>query len=599
MLPLDSQTVFRKPLRWDEIPLPPGYDHSILEPGRKARAAEEHEARKTEALATRARVQARCEEDHAYRRKVIALCAVDPVFWIDTFCWTYDDRLSLDEPLVLYRPVQVEKIVKPYLMLVATKGRTRYTQCTTKSRGVGWTWVELALRTHSWLFRENWSVLIGSVTKKDVDDAGQEATHESLFGKTRYLIAHLPRWMRDELLGPLFRKEPFNHRNLLKNPFRPRNIMVGAHFSGMFGRSGRFSEVWGDEIAHADAMKDADKALKQTSNRFGGGSTPLGKDTLHYQLMTNEMSVVRIWIHWSEHPELSVDWYNDQRQHMTDEDVASELDCSFEGSAGGRVLKEVSVATHFNAVGPDGEDLADYQPGLPLQAIIDPGISDDLAIVWAQWDEQSHDLIRGRVVDFVQTRDRAIDWLVPFILGQVPELTADKLPWQHPYNAIELEIIRRHRAWGAPKEVFGDHYGTTRSMATGHSAYEELARYGIDVCPIRIEDNLEAIKHLQLVLRHVRFSRRLVTQRNGPQEIVPTMADVVTQWRYPRRRPGDYRPIKDPVKDMHDHGGDCLKMWADTIELPEADIQPVGSGRVIAVRGSDLVGGPKRWRRMR
>lgn len=599
MNPEGSQTVFRTPLAWHEIPLPPGYDSGMLDPERKRRAAEAHEAFKTETLATRAKVWARCQEDRGYRRKVLALCEVDPVFWINTFCWTYDDRVSTDEPMVLY-PFQVEKIVKPYQMLCSTKGRTRYTQCTTKSRGVGWTWVELLLRLHSFLFRENWSVLVGSVTKQDVDDAGQEATHESLFGKIRYAISHLPRWMREETLGPLFDKEPFNHKYLLKNPYKPRNIIVGRHFSGMFGRSGRFSEVWGDEIAHAPEMKNADKALKQTTNRFGGGSTPLGKDTLHYQLMTNDMAVVRIWIHWSEHPELTVDWYNDQRQHMTDEDIASELDCSFEGSAGGRVLKEVSIATHFNVLGPDGEDLADYQVGLPLQVIIDPGISDAMALVWGQWDERTRDPLRGRVVDFVQTSGKAIDWCVPFITGEIPAETANTHePWRHHYNAIELEIIERHRRWKAPVEVFGDAYGKTRNQETGHTAYEELAHYGIDVTPIQIEDNVRAIVHLQLVLRHVRFARRLLTQRNGPQETTPTMADVVTQWRYPRRRPGDYRPNTEPVKDQYDHGGDCLKMWAETIPLPDADAQPVGSGRVVAARGSDLVGGKQRWRRLR
>lgn len=593
---LEEAPRYRKPLRWEEVPLPPGYSSAILEPGYKAAQREEYARARAENLATRAALWRRCTESKEEQRKVLALCAVDRQFWIDHFVSTYDDRVGEDEPLFLY-PFQVSKIVEPYGRMLETKGRTRYTQCVVKSRGVGYTWVELALRVHSWLFRLNHSILIGSVSRKEVDDGGQEATHESLFGKIRYIVKMLPRWMRDALLGPLWEKDEFNSREKLKNPYKPRNLIVGKHFSGMFSRSGRFSEIWGDEIAHAEAMKDADKALKQATNRFSGGSTPLGKATFHYQLMSNEMRVVRITIHWAEHPELDVDWYNEQREHMTDEDIASELDCSFEGSAGGRVLPDVHVSTHFNAVGPDGSDLAEYQPGLPLQVILDPGIMDDMALVWGQWDERAtHELLRGRCVDFVQTKGRPIDWCVPFILGEIPSVTHRREPWPYDYSSVERQIIARHKLWRPPSEVFGDAYGTTRNQQTGMSAYDELAFYGIDVCDIRIDDNVEAIAHLRLVLRHVRFARRLVEQRNGPAELVPTMADVVTQWRFPKRKEGDFREVKEPVKDMHDHGGDCLKIWASTITLPDPTVLPVGSARAYQEKQSDAVGGRGRWR---
>jgi hypothetical protein len=590
-------TVLRKPLRWDEIPLPPGYPADALDPRRKVAMRDEHEERKAKKLAERTLLARKCTEGtperpaSEWRKQVLALCAVDPVFWIEMFGWTYDDRVGTDEPMVLY-DFQRTKIVDPYLSMIATQGRTRWTQCTTKSRGVGYTWVELFLRAWRFSFAENWSVMVGGVSKDLVDDP----THESLFGKLRYIFSKLPKWMRDELYGPLFDRDTYNHRFLLKNPFKPKNIIVGGFFSGMFARSHRYSEIWGDEVAHAEAMKDADRSLKQSTNRFSGGSTPLGKATFHYQLMTNDMAVVRIWLHWSEHPELDADWYNDQRQHMSDEDIASELDCSFEGSAGGRVLKEVSVATHFSAVAEDGTDLAEYQPGLPLQAIIDPGIMDDLAVTWGQWDERGRGVLRGRVVDFVQTRDKAIDWIVPFLTGFVPEQTYDMKPWPHGYNAVELEIIKRHAEWRAPAEIFGDAYGKTRSMATGYSAYDVLSYYGLDVCPVEIEDDIRALVHLRMVLRHVRFARRLVNQRNGNQETCPTMAEVVTQWRYPRRKLGDYREIKAPVKDRFDNGGDTLKMWAATIALPDPEVEPLGSGRVHTERGSDLLGGRARWR---
>lgn len=594
---LEELSTGREPLPWEDIPLPPGFDRHTLEPAYRAMVKEQHQRRRERILAERVKISERCEGDPVYQQEVLALCAVDQAWWIDHFCWTYDDRVGEDEIFVLY-PFQVEKCVTPYRNMLATTGRRRWTQCVNKSRGIGWTWTELALRVHSFLFRKNHSVLVGAVDKAGVDDGGLESTHQSLLGKVRHILRKLPRWMRDALLGPDWEKDRYNKHLLIKNPLKPKNLIAGKQFGGMFSRSQRWSEIWGDEIAHAAAMKDADKALKQATDRFCGGSTPLGKSTLHYQLMSNEMAVVRFTIHWSEHPDLDADWYNEQRKHMSDEDVASELDCSFEGSAGGRVLKHVNISTHFRHFDANGEDLAEFTPTLPLQVVIDPGIADDMAVIWCQWDEgRNRGQYPGRVVDFVQTKDRSIDWIVPFIIGYIPSGNDLGEPFPpHHYNPMEHAIIRRHAEWGPPKEIFGDRYGTHRELGTGLTAYEVLEHYGISVIDIKVEDDVRALEHLRHVLRYVRFASRLENQRNGDKELVPTMGEVVTQWRYPKKKDGDYRPNLKPLKDMYDHGGDCLKMWADTIALPETMAVPVGSQTAAAARGRDTVGGPARWR---
>lgn len=588
-----SAVRYRRDLEIHEVPLPSGFDRSILDPDNKRLERAEHEARIRITLERRFKINQRADTDAGYRAEVIELCRRDPIFWIDHFCWTYDDRIGEDLPLVLY-PFQRTKIVEPYKAMIATRGRERMTLCKEKSRGVGFTWVELALRLWSWLFKDAWSVLIGAVTEDDVDDGGQTASHESLFGKLRYLLDHLPRWMRDELLGPLWKQASYNKIGFLRNPLKPRNLLVGKHFGDMFGRGHRYSEAFGDEIAHAEKFKNADTSLKQTTNRFDGGSTPKGKHTFHYQLMRGELAVVRHTLHWSEHPELDLAWYNEQRQHMTDEAIAQELDIDYEGSAGARVLPEVRVATHFLAhkdplpnVYRDGRHLYDgtlYDPALPLHPVIDPGISDALSCVWIQ-----PDLPRGewRIVDFVQTNDRAIDWIVPFLIGHVPEHTHRGRPWLHEYNEVERQIIDRHSLWLPPEETFGDAYGNTRSMATGTSAWDELYEYGIAVISIKVLDDLQAIGQTQLWMRHVKVSAHLEHQRNGPEMQIPTFAEVLSQWRYPEREEGKAPRLK-PIHDKFCHGGDCLKMYASEQILPEATEQPVGAGRVKQARAKDF-----------
>lgn len=122
-------------------------------------------------------------------------------------------------------------------------------------------------------------------------------------------------------------------------------------------------------------------------------------------------------------------------------------------------------------------------------------------------------------------------------------------------------------------------------MATGGSAYDELEKYSIMVCPIKILDELQAISHLQLLMRHVRISLHLEVQRNGPEHTTPTFGEVCTQWRYKKVDEGQSVTRKKPVHDRYCHGGDCMKIWADTIDLPDPDRMPTASGRVSRAAG--------------
>ncbi len=591
----------RPPLTIEEVPLPPGYPRSTLDPFNKEMQKAKHEEKIRRVLEKRVEINKRAKDDLGFRKTVMELCKRDPSFFANYFLWTYDDRIGFDLPLVLY-DFQEEKLVEPYIKMCSTGIRERATLCVEKSRGVGFTWVELFLRLHSFSFRDNWSILLGAVHVLDVDDGGQEATHESLFGKLRYMIDHLPRWMRDDLFGTYMKNDSFNKKLLLKNPFKPRNIIVGKQFGSMFGRGHRYSEVFGDEIAHADEMKNADTSLKQTTNRFSGGSTPCGKHTFHYQLMRGQLKVVRRTIHWSEHPDLDLDWYNEQRQHATDLAIAQELDIDYESSAGHRVLPEVKIATHFwqpdepePNVTYEGRGVWDgtiYVPMLPLQVVIDPGISDAMAVIWGQ-----PDLLNGewRVVDYVQKEGVAIDWIVPFLLGSIPKTTFRGEPWHHVYNSVELSIIERHGRWLAAEETFGDAYGTNRSIAEGQTAYDVLEKYGIDVCPISISSDLQAISHLQSFMRHVKISKHLENQRNGSQATTPTFGEVITQWRYRKRADGSPTINLTPVHDEYCHGGDCLKMWAQTADLPDPSRMPIAAGRVHDAQPS-AVSNPRPYR---
>lgn len=588
----------KRPLLLHEVPLPPGggFSHALLDQELKKNQLIDHLAYVEQVLAETVKINARAKEDPAYADIVINICERDIEWWIDHFVWAHEPRNHEDRPLVLY-DFQRLKIVRPYIGHRDTQAPARSTQMKAKSRDLGLTWCELACRTHSWLFKDGWSVLLGGVTQNDVDDGGNLATHKSMLGKVRFILKNLPKWMRDRLLGPKYASKEYSKKLLQINPMKPSNIIQGVQVGEMFGRGGRFSEAFVDEFAYAPNVKAAEKAIKQTTTRFCGVSTPQGRGNLFEQLMfTNELSVVQFWFWWAEAPGKDLLWYNLERESMEDEDVASELDVSFDESAGERVLPDVHIPEFFVArrggPGPDIEEPASlWEPGTPLRVMIDFGASHPMAGVWYQWFEKGFPP-HGVFLDFVQGQGKSVDWIAPFIIGKVPDKTWRGTPWPHVYTPEEAKIIKRHQRWGFDGiEVYGDWQGSTMNIVTGaHSAFDELAKYGIIVTKVKVLDDYQSIVACRQLLRHMRADQRLVTQRNGDAKWCPTFAEVLTQWKFPKPQPGMTSRSLTPVHDRYCHGGDCLKMAALTIDIPDSDVvMSVDAGKVIGKRGSDVV----------
>ena len=579
-----DQVEYRTPLRLEDVPLPEGGDFTldILTPQVKEAARAAQEERRIALVRERIILYHNMQGNPEYRKLIWEKCKRSCQYFIDHFIYTFDDRADAGAvPMILY-DFQITKMVEPYERLCNTKAPDRITIGVAKSRAIGYTWVSLACRLWRWLFHDNWSILIGGENRDDVDDGGQGATQQSLFGKLRFMLRELPHFVTDDMLGPNWKREEYNARNRLINPMKPRNLFHGKQMGAMFGRGRRYSEVWADEVAYCEEMEDADVSLRQTTNRFTFGSTPKGKGNFFYQAMHGALAFQRYYIWWAENPYLDLDWYNLQREHASDDDIAQELDISFERSAGGRVLHEIQLDKWFT-------HRAEFDPSLPLYVMLDPGWSDHFAAIWFQWDERNG---QGRLIDFVCTNRKTVDWVVPFILGEVPEMTYSGDPWPHEYNDPELAIIARHREWldavGGEDfiEVFGDEAGNAKNIVTGSSAWDELYHYGIAVFGVRIPNDKEAIRKMNLMVRHIRFAAYLLDQRNGPKDQSPTWGEVVTQWRYPKRKKNTTASNDKPIHDIYSHGGDCLKMLCWQLELPEARTQPAAAGKVIRRQAS-------------
>ncbi len=108
--------------------------------------------------------------------------------------------------------------------------------------------------------------------------------------------------------------------------------------------------------------------------------------------------------------------------------------------------------------------------------------------------------------------------------------------------------------------------------------------------PVKVLDDYQSIVAARQLMAHMRVDQRLIEQRNNDPKWCPTFAEVLTQWKFPQAQEGKTQTTLKPVHDRYCHGGDCVKMAALTIDIPDSDVgMSVSAGKVIGKRGSDVV----------
>lgn len=226
--------------------------------------------------------------DHAqYLRDV---CAEDPLFYVNTFCWTYDPRKQFPhQPFITYG-FQDEGLLDLH---EAIEGGTD--RVVEKSRDMGMTVCIMTLFDWFWRFGDSASFKVMSRKEDYVDKADDP---DCLFAKLDYIEEHLPQWLR----------VPGRIRNKL-HLFNPdtRSVIDGESTTGDASRGGRRKCVFFDEFAFvAEGMKMLKASADVTKCRLFG-STPNGTGNAHY--LMREGNTKRLTWHWSEHPEKSVGLY--------------------------------------------------------------------------------------------------------------------------------------------------------------------------------------------------------------------------------------------------------------------------------------------------
>lgn len=209
------------------------------------------------------RLRARAEKREGFDQAEWDRCALDVVYWVDNYCWTYDPRLETDK----YRPFRLFPRQIEFLRWLENRERVQANGLVEKSRDCGASYLCCAFSLHRWVFEAGYSVGFGSRKEDLVDKAGDP---DSLFEKLRIMLTRLPEWQ----LPVGFTETKHSAHMKLVNPASGATITGEAGEN--IGRGGRKSIYFTDEESFLANPEAVERSLSDTTRVRISVSTPNG-----------------------------------------------------------------------------------------------------------------------------------------------------------------------------------------------------------------------------------------------------------------------------------------------------------------------------------
>jgi len=230
-------------------------------------------------------------------QQIRQMCAEDLLFYVNSFCWTYDPRGELKvTPFITYKEFQDEAMLSIAKCVVEGMDFAM-----PKSRDMGASWMGLTVFEWFWHFQRNLSFLLVSRNEDYVDKRGNP---KSLYWKIDFLHQHQPRWLLPTGRWLGF-KDP-NRKILHLSNADNGSVIDGESTTGDAGRGDRRTAMFIDEHAAFD-LNDGFRILRATRDTTrcrGFNSTPQGANNGFYEVVHKTAAKI-IRLHWSRHPEKS------------------------------------------------------------------------------------------------------------------------------------------------------------------------------------------------------------------------------------------------------------------------------------------------------
>jgi len=261
------------------------------------------------------------------RKKIDEYCKNNPVFWINSFYWTYDPRivrfgLAGVVPLVMYDS-QSEAIQTAYDayksgLKVAVK----------KSRAEGATEIFVAFSIWIWLYQYSAQIGWGSRVRDLVDKIGDS---NSIFEKTRRGIKFLPSAMTQ-----FYDPRTHTKMNQIQNKKNKSDIIGGGGKN--IGRGGRATVYLIDEFAFLDNPDSALSSINSVSPCNILISTVNGMNAFYKECYQSNRILIQLawWKNPSKNDKYYINekneesfWYKTEKMSTPPELLAQEIDMDF------------------------------------------------------------------------------------------------------------------------------------------------------------------------------------------------------------------------------------------------------------------------------
>lgn len=224
-----------------------------------------------------------------YAEEFWIICSRDILFWLNTFCYTYDPRRQKNTivPFITWE-YQDDVILQIYDSI--ERGTDLLIE---KSRDMGATWMAVSVITWFWQFRKMQSFRLVSRVEDLVDKTEDP---DSLMWKIDFLLKHQPYWLAPkEKFGQIHRTH-LHIKNLLT-----QSMIDGASTTGDVARGGRCRALMMDEFAAVENDQAVLSSIRDVTNCRLFISTHQGTNTAFYRLTHTPIRKIRL--HWSLHPQ--------------------------------------------------------------------------------------------------------------------------------------------------------------------------------------------------------------------------------------------------------------------------------------------------------
>jgi hypothetical protein len=453
--------------------------------------------RKLQARANQLRM---CEADPLQRARLIMdVWAVDPVAFIEDFGFIQMPEFQNSvKPFFLF---DYQKKIINRLLDAELSGLDEEILID-KPRGMGLTWLISAYIVWRWLFTPNWSGFVLSRTETEVDDGSADPSG-SIFGKIRFMLAHMPPWILPEGFKAKGAKGTSTDSKLrLLNP-QMGTVIAGSSTNSNAGRSRRYSFIFADECFSIERFTEVWRSLQSVARiKVFVSTVKPGRVFKEFKELIDAAGNY-ISLSWKDHPFKDQIWYDEQiKKAEFDPEVMKEISADYSLNPKSQYYPEVAQARV--------EDLI-YDRKLPLYCFLDFGKQDLTVIGWAQFDGRE-----VRILDCYSNSQRPLEFYVPFLNPQIA---------YNPEKYPDSETLRRVRSYEKPNGYFGEQAHFKSDMPTNSSIAKELSKFGI-----RLIYNQYAIQYEPRRQTAAMLLPRTVFNRNNPR--VMELFDALANSRY-------------------------------------------------------------------